>query len=167
MGLRDRRVSVKRLLGSKARPSQRARWIRHFHLCDEKLGQIERLRELKESQPLLGGKGRKLNRQIHLYHGDFNSQIDAILGAGTIREKEATFCLLDQRTFESKWETIRKLAAYKKSGNKIELFYFLANGWLERALAAQKDLNVVASWWGRADWTELKKMSRDDAAMQS
>ena len=104
------------------------RWIRHFHLCDEKVGQIARLNELKEAQPTRDSKDRKLNRKIHLYHGDFNSKVDEILGAGTISEKEATFCLLDQRTFECKWETIKKLAAYKKSGNKIELFYFLANG---------------------------------------
>ena len=90
-------------------------------------------------------KGRKLNRNIHIYHGDFNAKVDEILGGGTISEKEATFCLLDQRTFECQWKTIEKLAAYKKSGNKIEIFYFLANGWLERALAAQKEEGVSNS----------------------
>ncbi len=53
------------------------------------------------------------------------------------------------------------MARYKKSGHKIELFYFLANGWLERALAGQKDKKKLASWWGRADWTALRQMSRD------
>jgi hypothetical protein len=57
--------------------------------------------------------GKPINRDIHIYHGDFNSKID---------EKEATFCLLDQRTFECDWQTVEKLARYKKSGNKIELF---------------------------------------------
>ena len=57
---------------------------------------------------------------------------------------------------------MEKLARYKKSGHKIELFYFLANGWLERALSGQKDLDVLARWWGQDDWTELRKMSRDE-----
>lgn len=138
------------------------RWIRHFHLCDESRGQVARLTELKNEQPTRDGKGRKLNRNIHIYHGDFNAKVDEILGGGTISEKEATFCLLDQRTFECQWKTIEKLAAYKKSGNKIEIFYFLANGWLERALAAQKEEGVVEQWWGRDDWTQLRRMSRDE-----
>jgi three-Cys-motif partner protein len=141
--------------------SSEPRWIRHFHLCDEKKNQITRLTELKNEQPLHDGKGRKLNRKIHIYHGDFNAKVDAILGGKTISEKEATFCLLDQRTFECQWAAIEKLAAYKKSGNKIEIFYFLANGWLERALAAQKDMEVVARWWGRDDWPRLRDMSRE------
>jgi hypothetical protein len=66
--------------------------------------------------------GKPINRDIHIYHGDFNSKIDEILGYGEISEKEATFCLLDQRTFECDWQTVEKLARYKKSGNKIELF---------------------------------------------
>jgi three-Cys-motif partner protein len=136
-------------------------WIRHFHLCDEKRAQIDRLTEIKEAQPTHDRKGRKLSRNIHLYHGDFNTKVDEILGGRTISEKEATFCLLDQRTFECQWAAIEKLAAYKKTGNKIEIFYFLANGWLERALAAQKDMDVVARWWGRDDWPRLRDMSRE------
>jgi hypothetical protein len=54
------------------------------------------------------------------------------------------------------------LRGLKTSGHKIEIFYFLANGWLERAFAAQKDLDVRARWWGRDDWTELQKMSREE-----
>lgn len=138
------------------------RWIRHFHLCDESRAQVARLTELKNEQPTRDGKGRRLNRSIHIYHGDFNAKVDEILGGGTISEKEATFCLLDQRTFECQWQAIEKLAAYKKVGNKIEIFYFLANGWLERALAAQKEEGVVERWWGRDDWTQLRQMSRDE-----
>ncbi|MGA2421218.1 MAG: three-Cys-motif partner protein TcmP [Candidatus Acidiferrum sp.] len=138
------------------------RWIRHFHLCDENRSQVSRLTELKNSQPSRDSKNRKLNRKIHIYHGDFNSKVDEILGGNTITEKEATFCLLDQRTFECWWQSIEKLATYKKSGNKIEIFYFLANGWLERALAAQKDTDVLARWWGRDDWTQLRQMSREE-----
>jgi three-Cys-motif partner protein len=141
--------------------SSEPRWIRHFHLCDASKSQISRLVELKNEQPTSDGKGRRLNRNIHLYHGDFNTKVDEILGGKTISQKEATFCLLDQRTFECQWAAMEKLAAYKKGGHKIEIFYFLANGWLERALAAQKDTGVVARWWGRDDWPRLRDMSRE------
>jgi three-Cys-motif partner protein len=80
------------------------------------------------------------------------------LNAGTISEKEATFCLLDQRTFQCDWATVEKLARYKKTGMKIELFYFLANKWFDRTMSAHKDLEKLNRWWGRGDWNELRKM---------
>lgn len=138
------------------------RWIRHFHLCDEKRAQVARLEQLKNSQPQFDSSGQRLHRNIHLYRGDFNVKVDEILATGDITEKEATFCLLDQRTFECQWMTVKKLAHYKKSGNKIELFYFLANSWLERALASQKDLTVLERWWGRDDWPDLRVMTREE-----
>jgi three-Cys-motif partner protein len=130
--------------------------MRHFHLCDEKRSQVELLKVVKDSQPT-----SQDNRNIEIYLGDFNTKVDQILNSGDITEKEATFCLLDQRTFECHWGTVRKLAQFKAAGHKIELFYFLANGWLERALHAQKDLDVLAAWWGRDDWSKLRGMSRD------
>lgn len=137
-------------------------WIRHLHLCDAKRAQVKRLHDLKALQPTTDDEGRHINREIHIYQGDFNETIDVILETGEISEKEATFCLLDQRTFECDWQTVEKLAHYQKSGNKIELFYFLANGWLERALAGQRDMDKLARWWGREDWTQLKTMSREE-----
>jgi len=128
-------------------------WIRHFHLCDEKRSQVKLLEQLKAAQP---------SRDIHVYRGDFNVKIDEMLKASNITEKEATFCLLDQRTFECQWRTVQKIARYKTTGHKIELFYFLANGWLERALAGQKDLDVLERWWGQEDWTELRRMNREE-----
>jgi three-Cys-motif partner protein len=73
-----------------------------------------------------------------------------------------SFALLDQRTFECSWDTVAKLARYKKSGHKIELFYFLANNWFERALSGVHYKEKLARWWGRDDWTSLKDMSRDE-----
>jgi three-Cys-motif partner protein len=66
--------------------------------------------------------------------------------------------LLDQRTFECEWQTVEALARYKTEGHKIELFYFLANAWLDRSFAAQKDLEVLEKWWGREDWPILRTM---------
>jgi three-Cys-motif partner protein len=137
------------------------RWIRHVHLCDAIRSQVKHLEALLAAQPTHDEKGRRINRTIRIYHGDFNAKVDEILSAGDITENEATFCLLDQRTFECDWSTVEKLARYKKTGNKIELFYFLANGWFERALSGQRDMDKLARWWGRDDWTRLDDMSRE------
>ena len=78
--------------------------------------------------------------------------VHALLASGSIKQTEATFRLLDQRTFECHWATIDAVARYKSTGPKIELFYFLPNSWFDRALAAQKDRLVLQAWWGRDDW---------------
>ncbi len=137
------------------------RWMRHFHLCDAKRSQVVLLEQMKAAQPATDSSGARISRDINIHEGDFNDKFREILATGSITEKEATFCLIDQRTFECQWSTVESLARYKATGHKIEIFYFLANGWLERALAAQKDFDVLARWWGRDDWTELKAMSRD------
>jgi three-Cys-motif partner protein len=135
-------------------------WLRNFHLCDANPEQVKRLRDLVDAQPRKDEAGRLLNRTISLYQGDFNKKIDEILDTAHISEKEATFCLLDQRTFECDWESMGRVARHKSRGNKIELFYFLANSWLDRALSAIKDTEKLARWWGRDDWKNLKSMSR-------
>src|ERR1700683_4342426 len=98
------------------------RWFRRFFLTDIGVDQFQALTNLRDQQqPMPKGLPK---RTINLYHGDFNIVVDEILASGLIKEKEATFCLLDQRTFECKWSTVERLARHKKQGNKIELFYF-------------------------------------------
>jgi three-Cys-motif partner protein len=132
-------------------------WMRHFHLCDHKRSQVSLLRQLKAAQLPCDPP-----RNIEIYEGSFNQKVDKILQSGDITEKEATFCLLDQRTFECHWATVEKLARFKKEERKIEIFYFLANSWQERAFKAQKKLDVPEAWWGRNDWEAVRDMSRDD-----
>lgn len=138
------------------------KWLRHFHLFEANKKQVELLKELKSSQPLVDSKGKRFKRDITIYEGDFNSSINNVLDSNSISQKEATFCLLDQRTFECEWSSVRKLALYKQpENNKIELFYFLAIGWLGRALAAQQDMEKLARWWGRDDYMEFRKMDNN------
>lgn len=121
-------------------------WLRRFILCELNPRQLEHLNQLTKERREQGD-----SRKIEIHPGDFNSTIDQILTPGAIREKEATFCLLDQRTFECKWDTVRKIAQYKQAGTKIEQFYFLAVGWLGRSIAALKDDRKLQEWWGRDD----------------
>ncbi|WP_425905480.1 hypothetical protein [Nitrobacter sp. TKz-YC02] len=59
---------------------------------------------------------------------------------------------------------MQALSAHK-SGNKIELFYFLATGWLDRAIAATtRNQDVLSKWWGNDDWRSLLGMRSFDRA---
>lgn len=129
--------------------------LRHFHLVDVGAAQVQALRQLQS---------RSASRDVRVYHGDFNKVVDQILQPSVLRPTEATFCLLDQRTFECHWDTVRKLSAYRTSGYKIELFYFLANGWLERALAALQDHDKGQAWWGHSDWQRVANLRRGQRA---
>lgn len=134
------------------------RWLRHFYLFDADRDQAAWLRSLKAEQPQPDRTRREPKRTIDVYEGDFNAMVQQVLATRPILEKEATFCLLDQRTFECHWSTVDVLARYKRQGHKIELFYFLPNAWLDRALAAQMDTAVLERWWGRRDWSVLRGM---------
>lgn len=139
------------------------KWMRHFYLYDSDRNKYKMLEALKNNQPKFDSKGRRISRNIQVYHGDFNELIKDLLDSKVVKQKEATFCLLDQRTFECKWSTVKALSKYKEQGyNKIELFYFLPNSWQDRALAgltANKDL--ATEWWGEGDAETLKAMGQE------
>lgn len=142
------------------------KWLRHFFLCElTKRGIIE-LTKLAESQrPPTDRKNRKISRNVEVFPGDFNLTIDRILSSGKITQKEATFCLLDQRTFECEWRTLQKLAQYKQPpNNKIELLYFLGVAWLHRAFSGIRHNERMVRWWGKPDWRSLTRMSSHDIA---
>ncbi|WP_419909372.1 three-Cys-motif partner protein TcmP [Hoeflea sp.] len=138
------------------------RRLREVFLCDLKQDKADRLRELVKQQT------DSDTRHYEVCQGDFNSEIDKILGSGLIKEKTATFCLLDQYTLECHWATLQKLASYKPAGaRKIELFYFLATGWLHRSLTGYTvNLNRPDLWWGNSDWKNLVSSSGQTIAVR-
>jgi len=130
------------------------KWFRDFWLCDLKPGGIEALKMLQTEHA-------SSKRRVNVLPGDFNEKVYEILNSGQITERKATFALLDQRTFECEWRTVEALSRHKSTGNKIELFYFFATGWVDRSLAAVSRADTkskVDRWWGRADWHELLGM---------
>ena len=129
------------------------RRLNHFYLFDKGRAAIHSLKTLRNNN---------LDRNIVIYPGDFNKNILKLLNSGDIKQTEATFCLLDQRTFECHWASVKAIADYKKSGYKIELFYFLPNSWLERAFSGVRNAVVLQEWWGRNDWSKLVTMNRSD-----
>ena len=136
-------------------------WFRHFHLFDIEKSKATTLEQLRDIQPDVDSKGRKLHRDIQISCADFNVAVRPLLLSGDIGQKEATFCLLDQRTFECHWATLKSLAEYKHNDqHKIELFYFFAHGWIKRAISGlQENSKQLADWWGRDDWPSLTSKS--------
>jgi hypothetical protein len=65
--------------------------LRHFYLCEKHRTKFEHLEKLRGTYPA---------RDIQLFFGDFNAVVHDVLNREVISEKEATFCLLDQRTFQ-------------------------------------------------------------------
>jgi three-Cys-motif partner protein len=131
--------------------------LKQFFLCEIDKKKIAALEELRQAEP------SDTKREILIYKGDFNKIVSSIVQSGKIREKIATFCLLDQRTFECKWKTVETLARAKRQ-MKIELFYFVPTGWLQRSLASLQDNSVVRQWWGSDDWEKLKGIPSYDCA---
>jgi three-Cys-motif partner protein len=134
------------------------KWLRHFFLYEINSKKIGLLSKLKANKRCLAR-----GRTISVYQGDFNSKLRTLLRSQKIGQQEATFCLLDQQTFECHWDTLVKLAQYKRgSENKIELFYFLAVRWIHRALSGIKKPQGLNRWWGRIDWRELRGLKQDE-----
>lgn len=138
-------------------------WFRNFYLFDIDRDKVAALEQLRADQPSVGSKGGKLHRDIQIECADFNIAVHNLVKSGAIGQKEAAFCLLDQRTFECHWATLRALAGCKRTGElKIELFYFFAHGWIKRALSGvTRNTQQIADWWGREDWSELAGLSAD------
>ena len=105
----------------------------------------------------MGELGQTSIVPFHVYLGDANRLVDGMLEDAPIEADTPCFCLIDQRTFECEWDTVRKIAECKPSGMKVEVFYFLANRWFDRARANSQDARRLEAWWGRPDFAEFAK----------
>jgi three-Cys-motif partner protein len=132
--------------------------IRRYYLFEQDQSKIGALEELA---------GRYPQWDVTVTAGDSNTEVQRLLPLGSIRDKEATFCLLDQRTMECHWDTCKHIAGLKTGGFKPEQFYFLAVWWLPRTIAAVTTEAGEAHcerWWGRSDWRDLKPMRAQERA---
>ena len=127
--------------------------IRHYAVCDSNPDQVRRLQDLGRTQD-----------SFRVYAGDANVLVPQMLRESPITEKTACFCLIDQRTFECHWTTLEAVARYKREGYKIELFYFLAQGWIDRAWASTKREGRLAAWWGNEEYERFRALSSIDRA---
>lgn len=137
-------------------------YLRRFYLVELDKNKIPQLETLREKY----GKSDKRKIRVDVELGDCNTVIPRFLAGRPIREKEATFALLDQRTFECHWATVQALAQYKTDGHKIELFYFLPNLWLPRAVSRTTNQEKLRLWWGRDDYSAFLRSSSDQRRNQ-
>ena len=140
-----RRVLERRTCGNPA--------IGHYAVCDQDPEQAQRLRDL----------GKK-HQAFRVYEGDANDCIHRMLKDAPINPKKACFCLIDQRTLECHWSTVQAVARHKRKGYKIEVFYFLAQGWIDRAWASTTDKARLAAWWGNENYEEFRDLSSVERA---
>ena len=139
-------------------------WLRKFYLFDEDQKQIEYLHQLRKDY--LSRHPDKPNRIVIVKEGDCNITLPQLLKENPIREREASFCLLDQWITECDWNTVTTVAKHKghKDGKKIELFYFLPQGWIDRAIKSRKK-DVVErhkKWWGNDGVMNFLKLNSYD-----
>ena len=129
------------------------KWFQNFHLFDNSSHKVRRLQHLADEHH---------DRNVHIYEGNSNLVLPSVLPAGSIGEREATFCLLDQRTFECEWQLCQYIAQLRPGTTKVEQFYFLASGWLSRSLKAistPEGEQRVEAWLGNDDWRSFAKLS--------
>jgi three-Cys-motif partner protein len=143
------------------------RWFRNFYLFELATAKVEMLKALRDSQPAQDKTKHEPKRSIEIYPGDFNQNIIKMLAENPIKDKEASFCLLDQRTFECNWNSVKAIAMHKNGGNKIELFYFFPEAWIDRSIAAIKikKNERLSRWWGQSNWAELRDKQGADRAL--
>lgn len=133
--------------------------VRDFWLCDLDPDGVALLEQIKLEHHEKG-------RRVEVVPGDFNRTIDSILNSGRITEKKATFALLDQRTFECEWDTVRRISEHKKT-TKIEIFYFFPTGWIDRSMAGTKTdqgKEIAKRWWGDDSWSGLRGLNSVERA---
>lgn len=135
--------------------------IRCFWLCDlDPKGalQLQKLRD-KHHNP----KGQ---RRVNVINEDFNKAVKRILRSDRLTRAAAIFALLDQRTAECHWATVRALAA-RKGKHLIEQLYFFPSSWIHRSLRSSSTparLKELDQWWGSPGWRELVELSQDEMA---
>jgi three-Cys-motif partner protein len=135
------------------------RWLRNFFLFEASKSQVKLIQKMCDNQPPRDKKKNEPKRAIQIIEGDFNQNIVKMLSENPIHDKEATFCLLDQRTRECDWASVELIAKHKKGGHKIELFYFFPEGWINRSISElekNKD-EKLQKWWGNPNWIEILK----------
>ena len=140
-------------------------FLNRAYLFEQDQSKIEFLDELRAKY--CQGWTRLSKRKVMVFQGDCNQEIPKCLKTYPIRHKKAAFALLDQRTHECRWELVKTLAGHKTEGTKIELFYFLAQGWMNRSVKSSttpEKIQEIDAWWGSKDWPSfIEKKSFDRA----
>jgi hypothetical protein len=94
-------------------------YLRNDYLIELDQKKIPLLDALRDKHQQSSGDRRV---KIQVRQGDCNVIIPELLAKRPISDREATFCLLEQRTFECHWSTIETLADTKRVGTRLNSF---------------------------------------------
>lgn len=157
---RDHSWSAKQVL------SKKSKYLSRACLFEQDPAKIPFLNELHKEY--CEGWTRLWRRQVVVTEGDCNVEIPAYLNKHRIKPRRPAFALLDQWTHECKWDLVKTLATHKQSGNKIEIFYFLAQGWMNRSVKSattDEKFEEIENWFGGGDyWAFIDMTSWQRAA---
>lgn len=143
--------------------------LRRAYLFELNSKSVARLMELKR----LHGRNWRLKstRKVEVIEGDSNQKVREYFAPGnhSLRPKLPAFCLLDQRNRECDWSTVEFVSKLKQEKCKVELFYFLTQGWADRHWhLIDKHPEVkdrVRAWWGNDNWTEFQHANAYDRGL--
>ncbi len=137
-----------------------SKFLNRAYLFEQDPSKIQYLDNLRSKY--CQGFTRLWKRQVLVFPGDCNQEIPKCLKKHPIKANKAAFALLDQRTHECTWDLVKTLATHKTQGTKIELFYFLAQGWMNRSIKSStttEKLQQIDAWWGGNDWQAFVEMN--------
>jgi len=137
--------------------------LRRVYLFEKDPAKIHALNLLKKQHDQ--GWTKLSTRKVEVIEGDSNVTISEYFNKLPLKQNLATFCLLDQWTRECDWETVRYISKLK-SKNKAEIFYFLAQGWMDRSWnnLGARNQHRIAAWWGNKDWLAFSKLKSFERA---
>ena len=136
-------------------PSSRLRRLYLFEKDPKKLPALMELKRIHDK-----GWLRLSTRKVEVIAGDSNETLRTFFKRYPLKQTLPAFCLLDQWTRECHWRTVQEISKLKTRGCKVELFYFLAQGWMDRHwhIPGEKNRKRIEEWWGGSDWEEFRRL---------
>ncbi len=132
------------------------KFLKRFYLFEQDPGKIAALEELRAQHDT--GWRLLSSRKVEVFEGDCNVEIPRYFDMHPLNKRYPVFCLLDQHTRQCTWELVRYLSRVKTKGSKVEILYFLAQGWLDRSWHLSSKQQEINDWWGGDDWQCFREM---------
>lgn len=141
-------------------------FLKKAYFFEENTAQVRRIQAMVKS---FENSERRGNPKVCITPGDSNKTIPSLFEQANhqLRPRQAVLALLDQRTSECSWDLVKHLSKLKPASaesHKVEIFYFLAQGWLNRAVLSRtsgEKILETSQWWGDEEWSEFIELSEE------
>ncbi|MDE0269364.1 MAG: three-Cys-motif partner protein TcmP [Acidimicrobiaceae bacterium] len=108
-------------------------------------------------------------RDIKIYPGDCNHQIQHALEELKHLSWAPTFAFIDPNCMEAKWSTLKQLSEFRTKGRKTELFLLFSPQMFSRLLPTTgqplrpEDIESINGVFGTQTWRNIYKMRLDES----